>query len=207
MYSKVCVLLLAIVLSQAKPQGNLPDNRLVTFMLQTTGLSHSNPERSLSCFDYYLPLLKELADQFKVDYHNCLESAKLARQNVDGSTENNRTQLNDAAMEACAVLSTCSQKSDSIEFFHCYTDAGSDGSKSLYAISANATELLDQVHEKYRIIDISEKSCTSKTERAHTEKTADTYEEFNKCLAGVSPVPEPIPTTTPESTGSAPEDL
>ncbi|KAL7727284.1 hypothetical protein ACLKA6_016037 [Drosophila palustris] len=206
MYSKVCVLFLAIVLSQAKAQGDLPDNNLLSFVINAKGFGHSNPQRSFSCFDYYLPLLKDLGDQYKVDFNNCLEDAKLARQNIDGHCHC-RKRIVDTAKEACAALTACSQETDSIEFFHCYKEAGSDGSKSLYAISANATELLDQVHEKYRIIDISEKSCTSKTERAHTEKTADTYEELNKCLAGVSPVPEPIPTTTPESTGSAPEDL
>ncbi|XP_034479275.1 protein TsetseEP isoform X6 [Drosophila innubila] len=198
MYSKVCVLLLAIGLSQAVPQIHLPDVGLMNFMIQSRDISQDNPTRSLSCFDYYLPLLSEVAETYKTDYAKCLDVAEASRQQINDNTEDDRTQINQSATDACKLLETCSKEENSIPYFDCYTNAGSQNTKTMFEISANSAELLAQVRELYRNIDVDQYMCTNKSERAYVENTSNVYEELNLCVSGKAPVPKPTPEPTTE---------
>jgi len=123
MYSKVCVLLLALGLSQAVPQIHMPDVGLMQFMIKSRDLSQDNPTRSLSCFDYYLPLLNQVAETYKEDFKKCLDDADSARLAIDDTTQANRTEIDNSASNACELLTECSKETLSINYFDCYTNA------------------------------------------------------------------------------------
>jgi len=123
MYSKVFVLLLALGLSQAVPQIHMPDVGLMQFMIKSRDLSQDNPTRSLSCFDYYLPKLNQIAEQYKEDYKGCLDAADKAKLAIDDTTEANRTEIDNSASNACKLLTECSAETSSIPYFECYTNA------------------------------------------------------------------------------------
>ncbi|KAM8714377.1 hypothetical protein ACLKA7_014498 [Drosophila subpalustris] len=203
MFSKVYVLLLALGLSQAHPQMHLPDVGLMQFMIQSRDLNQDSPARSLSCFDYYLPLLNDAAENYKAEYAQCLTTAEDSREAIDDTTQDDRNQIDGSATTACEALSTCSQITSSVSYFECYTKAASENTKTMYTISADSSELLAQVREQYRLIEITQYECTNKTERTYVENTANTYEELNKCLTGVSPVPNG---STPQTPTTAPTD-
>ncbi|ALC42153.1 CG5767, partial [Drosophila busckii] len=202
-FNKVCVLLLALGLSQAVPHMLLPDVGLMQFMMRSRDLSQDNPTRSLSCFDYYLPQLNNIADNYKTEYAACLTAAKEAEAGIDDTTKENRTRIDNASDDACKALTTCSALSGSIAYFECYAEAGGDNAKTMYTISANSSELLAQVREEYRLIEIEQYSCTNKSERAYVENTANTYEELSKCLSGQGIPTNPPPT---ESTAAPPTE-
>lgn len=121
MYTKLCVLLLAIGMSQAVPQLVMPDLNLMQFMMQTRDLQ-GNPARSLECFDYYIPILNEYAETYKKEFAQCLEVAEKARLDIDDTTVENRTAINNAASGACAALTECSQLEVAVDFFQCYSN-------------------------------------------------------------------------------------
>lgn len=121
MYTKLCVLLLAIGMSQAVPQLVMPDVNLMQFMMQTRDLQ-GNPARSLECFDYYIPILNEYAETYKREFAQCLEVAEKARLDIDDTTVANRTEINNAASGACEALTECSELDIAVDFFQCYSN-------------------------------------------------------------------------------------
>ncbi|XP_032292156.1 uncharacterized protein [Drosophila virilis] len=198
MYVKVCVLLLAIGLSQALPNSLLPDVGLMQFMMKSRDLSQDNPARSLSCFDTYLPLLNDISQDFQKAYAQCLATADASRLGIDDNTKDDRDKIDSEATSACDALTTCSQSTAAIDYFECYSQTGSENTKVMYTISANSAELLAQVREEYRLIDIVQYECTNKSERAYVENTAATYENLDRCLAGLEPLTTTsAPTTAP----------
>lgn len=122
MYTKLCVLLLAIGLSQAVPQLVMPDLGLMQFMMQARDLSQGNPSRSLECFDFYIPILNEYAEQYKKEFAQCLDVAAQARQDIDDTTAGERAEINSSAGGACSALNACSQIETAVEFFQCYSN-------------------------------------------------------------------------------------
>lgn len=123
MYAKVCVLLLAIGLSQALPKSLLPDVGLMQFMMKSRDLSQDNPARSLSCFDTYLPLLNDISQDFQKAYAQCLATADASRLGIDDNTKDDRNQIDSEATSACEALTTCSQSTAAIDYFECYSQA------------------------------------------------------------------------------------
>lgn len=121
MYTKLCVLLLAVGMSQAVPQLVMPDLNLMQFMMQTRDLQ-GNPARSLECFDYYIPILNGYAETYKKEFQQCLDVAAAARLEIDDTTVENRTVINNAANGACEALTECSKLEIATEFFQCYSN-------------------------------------------------------------------------------------
>lgn len=122
MYLKVCVLLMAIVLSQADHKIDLSENRLMTFMLQTA-TSSQDPQRKNDCFNHYMPLINESGMQYQAAYQHCMDVSEQVRAEFDGKTQKDHTDIEDAAKEICRATSSCSQNTNSIEFFECYRNA------------------------------------------------------------------------------------
>lgn len=122
MYTKLCVLLLAIGMSQAVPQLVMPDLGLMQFMMQARDLSQGNPTRSLECFDYYIPILNGYAETYKQEFAQCLAVAAEARKDIDDTTADDRAAINSSAGSACDALTTCSQIDTAVEFFSCYAN-------------------------------------------------------------------------------------
>ncbi|EDW77200.1 uncharacterized protein Dwil_GK22059 [Drosophila willistoni] len=198
MFAKLCiVLLLAVGLSQAEIKY-LPDGGLLQFMMQSRDLSLGNPE----CFVYYVPVLNDIVNQYQKDYELCLENAEAARQGIDDTTAANRTEIDNSASNACSALKECSAEKSALAYFECYVNAGSENAKSMYTISANSAELLAQVQEDYRLIQVNEFACTNKSERAYVENTAAAYADLDDCLKGIKPVPTASPDTTTSTTTS-----
>ncbi|XP_023172690.1 protein TsetseEP [Drosophila hydei] len=205
MFTKVCVLLLAIGLSQAVRQPMLPESNLMQFMMRSRDLTQDNPARSLSCFDTYLPQLNKANEDFQTAYALCLSEADASRAGIDEGTKGERAQIDGSATSACQALDACSKLSPSIDYFSCYSDAGADNTKSMYEISANAAEWLAIVREEFRQIDNTEYACTNKTQRNHVEQSAAIYENFDRCLAGKEPLTTASPPeSTPEPSTAAP---
>ncbi|XP_034488557.1 uncharacterized protein LOC117792497 isoform X2 [Drosophila innubila] len=193
MYLKVCVLLMALVLSQANPQIDLSENRLMTLMLEDA-ISRQDPQRKNDCFNYYMPLINELGIQYQGAYQHCLHISEQAHAEVDCTIQKDRTQIDDVAKEICGTTSTCSEHTNSIEFFECYRNASVAGEKSMLRIKEKSVDLLAEVREQYRFIDVDQDFCTTKAKRANKEQLDNIYAELEKCLKGVIPVPT---TTTP----------
>ncbi|KAH8384188.1 hypothetical protein KR200_011596 [Drosophila serrata] len=203
MQFKLYAVLLAIGLSEilAVPAPSLvlthPDTNFMQFLMQSRDISNDGAH-SLECLSYYTPLLNGAVEKYNNDFKACLDEASQQVAAIDDDTKENRVLIDNSATESCQALEACSKLTASEEYFQCYTGAGATNAKSMFTISANASELLAYVQEKVRLIQVSEFACTNKTQRTYAEDTADIYESLNLCFAGA-----PIPTET--SSTAAPE--
>ncbi|XP_060655167.1 protein TsetseEP [Drosophila nasuta] len=212
MFAKLCVLFLAIGLSQAASSKVDPDVSFMQYMMKSSALIQAS-STSTECFGIYLPKLQDVAEQWKADTIACEDTAEEAREQIDDKTKDNRTAIDASATGACAALTTCSQKTSALDYFECYEKAGSDDAKIMYTISANSAELLAVVIEDYRLIDNEKFVCTNKSERAYVENTAQVYDDLDLCLRGIevttttsttTQAPTSSESTTEESTDSSP---
>ncbi|EDW01446.1 protein TsetseEP [Drosophila grimshawi] len=197
MYTKLCVLLLAIGLSQAVPQLVMPEIGLMKFIMNSREISQSNPGRSIDCFNTYIPLMNQIAEDYKAEFTQCLNTADASREGVDESTKGDRTDIDSTATTACAALSKCSDNTGSVDYFECYANTAGDTAKTMYTISANSGELLAAVQEEFRLIDNNQYKCTNASERVYVEKQAAIFEDFDRCNKGLEPLTTPSPTDAP----------
>ncbi|EDW91700.1 suppressor protein SRP40 [Drosophila yakuba] len=205
MQVKLCAILLAIGLSQvvAYPpvQLNNPHQNLVKFMIQSREVS-SNSDHTLECLDYYLPLLDEVVETYKTDLNACLDEASSEVAQINDNTKDERDAIDASATSSCAALTVCSAKEAAEEYFKCYSEAGTNNTKTMFTISANASELLAAVQEEVRLIKVKEAVCTNKTQRAYGENYGALYEELGGCIGG-APIPSETTSTQSTSTDSS----
>ncbi|KAH8331459.1 hypothetical protein KR074_004029 [Drosophila pseudoananassae] len=213
MNTKLCIVLLAIGLTQAIAvpapalQFAYPETNFIQY-LQARDLT-SDPSHSVACMNYYIPQLNDVANQFKANFQACLDEANLELEAIDDKTSANRTQINESATDSCQLLQSCSTIETSIDFFSCYSSAGSESARNMYTISADASELEAYVVEQIRLIDVNKYVCTNNSERAYVQDTAAVYDKLNLCIEG-GPLPSettasPEPTVPTESTTAPPE--
>ncbi|XP_016985955.1 suppressor protein SRP40 [Drosophila rhopaloa] len=199
MQAKLCVVLLAIGLSQilALPspslQLNHPSTDLLQFLMQSRDLANDG-DHSIECLGYYIPLINAEVTTYETEFKACLEEAALEVSQINDKTKEERDAIDASALSSCEALNVCKAKEAAEEYFECYSQAGSENTKSMFTISANASELLALVREEVRLIQVNEYVCTNKTQRAYAENSASLYDQLTLCIGGA-----PIPSATTEA--------
>ncbi|XP_017079397.1 suppressor protein SRP40 [Drosophila eugracilis] len=207
MQSKLCIVLLAIGLSQilALPSPSLefnnPSNHLLQLLIQSRDIN-SDSTHSIECITYYNTVLNELFTTYESDFKVCLAESAEETAAIEDTTKQERDEINSSATSSCAALSACSEIETAEQFFKCYSEAGSSGTKTLFTISADASEQLALVEEQVRLIQVKEYACTNKTQREYTENSAGVYVELQLCIAG-APIPSETTSTQATSTESS----
>ncbi|XP_017049867.1 cell wall protein IFF6 [Drosophila ficusphila] len=207
MQAKLCILLLAIGLSEilAVPyplwQPTNPSADFLQFLIQSRDLI-SDSDHSIECLNYYSPLLNDELTAYQNNFKGCLEESALEVSQINDKTKDDRDAIDASAVSSCEALTVCSEKEAAEEYFQCYSEAGSNGTKSMFTISANASELLAFVQEEVRLIKVNEYVCTNKTQRAYAENSAKLYEDLGSCISG-APIPESTTSTETPVTESS----
>ncbi|XP_034654812.1 mucin-5AC [Drosophila subobscura] len=206
MYAKVCVLLLAVGLSQAFVQEPvvLPQEHLMRLVMQSRDLG-SDSSHTMDCLAYYVPAMNAVSEQFDTDTKLCLSEAQAKAEAIKDATQPNRTAIEDSGTSSCSALNACSNIQDAESYFKCTAAAGSDNAKSMFTISANSNELVSQIQETTRQITVWQYDCTNQTAREYAENSAVVYESMNACLAGADvpttgATPDPTTASTPAPT-------
>lgn len=123
MLLKVFALLLCIGSSLAilplRPKISV-DQSLANFMLQPRGLSGSAAQNQY-CFNRYLPILKEIADQYETDYNSCVSEYEEDRYRINKEYYEPLENITERARLTCQALDGCNLEGDNyIESFDCY---------------------------------------------------------------------------------------
>lgn len=77
---------------------------------------------------------------------------------------------------------------------------GSEQSKALFTLSADAGQYSGEIKEEYRVAESVATACADYAERVYWENTSNTYDELSRCLEG------DIPDTTQISTTDEPDE-
>lgn len=123
MLLKVFALLLFIGSSLAilplRPKISV-DQSLANFMLQPRGLSGSAAQNQY-CFNLYLPILKEIADQYETDYNACVSEYENDIYGINKLYSIALDNITEQARSTCQALENCSNIGDNLgENFDCY---------------------------------------------------------------------------------------
>ncbi|EDW48394.1 suppressor protein SRP40 [Drosophila sechellia] len=205
MLVKLCTILLAIGLSQAVAypplQLNNPHQNLVQFLIQSRDLGNDE-SHTFDCMNYYLPLLNEVVETYRADVNACVNKAIEEVAQINDNTKEERNDIDNSAKTSCNALTACSAIESAIDYFSCYSEAGANNTKTMFTISANASELLAAVQEEVRLIKVKEEVCTNKTQRAYGEAYGQLYADLGDCIAG-APIPSESTSTQASSTDSS----
>ncbi|KNC26401.1 hypothetical protein FF38_03322 [Lucilia cuprina] len=176
--------------------GYESDGGLLSFMARSNELLRQDPARSLECFNYYIPLINEIAKRYESNYQACLNESDAARAKADEATYDERNNLAIAAKASCDMLSQCNE-GDYVEgIFQCYIDGGAANIQTMYSINANASQELAALREQYYLIRTDEYRCTNSTKRVYEKESAEAYANLNSCILGNSEIPTQGPATT-----------
>lgn len=98
------------------------DMSLMQFMTQSRATTQRSPQRSLACFDYYVPVLNQIATDFESQYAACLQNAEMARDDLNGETQTERTEIDERADSSCASMANCNRLQEAEAYFECYAN-------------------------------------------------------------------------------------
>uniref|UniRef100_A0A1I8PSR8 Protein TsetseEP domain-containing protein n=1 Tax=Stomoxys calcitrans TaxID=35570 RepID=A0A1I8PSR8_STOCA len=178
---------------------------LLNFMSRSSHLLQRDLPRTMSCFDYYIPLLTEIAQQYEEQNKLCTTRADDERTRVEADVADDIADLAKRSDEACCALKLCKNSEPAKFIFECYAEEGSVSSKSLHAISNEANVKSANLNELLRRIDADEYVCYTNNKVQYEDDSAAAYEEFSKCIDGEIEVPTettegPTESTTPGTT-------
>ncbi|XP_061402631.1 uncharacterized protein LOC133338474, partial [Musca vetustissima] len=200
---------LAMAMANTQVLNKLPANlNFLDFMTSSTSNIEANPEQSMACFSYYVPLINEIAQTYAAELADCSNVATQAEANAEAATLDIRNTFATAVNSSCAALVQCPQAGTVEDIFQCYINQGTDESKIFYSLSANATMQLSDFVELITEIKSELDVCNTQAEVKYEKDSAVVYSNLNSCILGQSAVPtttiEPITTTTVSSSSEAP---
>lgn len=121
MLLKVFALLLSIgsCLSAVpvRPKINV-DHTLIDFMLQPFDIS-GNAALNQYCFNRYLVLLKDIVNQYELDYNGCIDTFNSQLQTIDIKYMKPLENITEYAELSCQALQKCGGEKY-VEAFECY---------------------------------------------------------------------------------------
>ncbi|KAH8416646.1 hypothetical protein KR222_000399 [Zaprionus bogoriensis] len=159
------------------------EQRLLDLLLKSHE-SSGNSELNQYCFNRYRPLLKAVADQYEKDYEHCVVAFHLECEVIDAIYIIPREEVDHYARSICRSLQKCDDHASTLEAFECFAARGSEESKRLYSLSADAGVFAREMKELRRAAQSICDACTSQAEREYWENTLSTYEELSECLNG-----------------------
>ncbi|TMW49964.1 hypothetical protein DOY81_004955 [Sarcophaga bullata] len=200
------VITLLALTSASTPIGYDTDVGLLNFFARSVDLLHSDPVRTVACFNFYIPLINEIANEYETNFKACQNASVDARAKVDDATLEQRNELAVAAKTTCDLLTQCNAIESVVDVFECYISGGASSLNIVYDINANASQELAQLRQEYYLIQSDEFKCTNASKRYYEEKSAAAYASLNSCILGTSDVPTITPPTiAPEQPSPEPQ--
>ncbi|XP_017083090.1 uncharacterized protein LOC108115965 [Drosophila eugracilis] len=165
----------------------LPTNqKILGLQQQTDMLAARDPSSSKSCFDYYIPILNGVVDQYELAYAKCEKNFETAKELVKESFNSTLYGIQQAGDSGCNTFFDCSSIVDYVQAFECFAKVGAEQSRIMYQVSANATEAATNISIHFQTLETQKESCQNLAERDYVEGTADAYVNLNSCLYGGS---------------------
>uniref|UniRef100_A0A1I8NNJ8 Ig-like domain-containing protein n=1 Tax=Stomoxys calcitrans TaxID=35570 RepID=A0A1I8NNJ8_STOCA len=181
-----------MALAMAKTQnvnGIFPERSILNFMASSSRTLQGNPTRSLECFEYYIPIIDETAQQYQWDLGNCTEAFENAQQAAFQASVEQRNQLAKTVNDSCAILIECENAATAEDVYQCYINQGPTEAKTLYSVSIDATSQYATLEEKIRQAQSDEEMCNIKARIIYEKDSTQAYAELNSCVLNETPIP------------------
>uniref|UniRef100_A0A1I8Q7W9 Protein TsetseEP domain-containing protein n=1 Tax=Stomoxys calcitrans TaxID=35570 RepID=A0A1I8Q7W9_STOCA len=185
--------------------GILPERSILNFMASSSRTLQGNPTRSLECFDYYIPIIDDTAQQYQWDLGNCTEAFENAQQAAFQASADQRNQLAKTVNDSCAILIECENAATAEDVYQCYINQGPTEAKTLYTVSIDATSQYATLEEKIRQAQSVADMCYNKAKVTYEKDSTQAYAELNSCILNDTPIPTTAAPSTTVSTSSTSE--
>ncbi|XP_020803344.1 G8 domain-containing protein DDB_G0286311 [Drosophila serrata] len=204
----IAILLAAVAIgsSSANPSLVSGPSKMFEIMSSTSEVQRNNPALATACFTYYQGVFDEDYKVYEAEYAQCEDEFGAGRNGVLEKYNSNVKELSDSTYASCKALIDCDQRNNSLDSLNCYSAQGTENSKEVYSVATNASIAAGSLNQEITNLGYTRDACTSNSARNYESRSAKSYESFQSCLAGKTPVPEPTttttrrPTTTPEPT-------
>uniref|UniRef100_A0A1I8NZM7 Protein TsetseEP domain-containing protein n=1 Tax=Stomoxys calcitrans TaxID=35570 RepID=A0A1I8NZM7_STOCA len=196
-----------LALAKANPQNInalLPERSILNFMASSSQTLQDNPTQSLACFNYYIPLIDEVAQEYQYDLSNCSSNFQKSQQSAIDATVDERNQLAKTVNGTCAVLVQCENEDTADDIFQCYINQGPVEAKALYGVATNATSQYAALEELIRQAQNIQDMCNTQAKVKYENNSTQAYAELNSCILNNTPIPSSTvaPPSSPSSSAS-----
>lgn len=159
------------------------DNNILNMLAESNMMSGSaEPEITIECFNYFMPILNQISTNFSVQYEQCVTVATQAEANLSTSAAQNRATFVNETSAICSAFTSCNSESDNLNFFDCYATAASTDVNEIYNLSKDAANAAISLKGGLQLITDTEQICTNNAQLAYAAQTSETYKELKACF-------------------------
>ncbi|KAH8290252.1 hypothetical protein KR054_001448, partial [Drosophila jambulina] len=195
----IAILLAAVAIgsSAANPSLLSGPSKMFQVMSATSEVQRNNPSLAASCFNYYQGIFDEDYANYQVEYNNCYSKFDSGKQASLDQYESYVWSLSNSTYDSCKFLLQCDQRSNSLDSLNCYSTQGTNHSQAASNISHSAAIYVGALLQEISLYEFARDACLTDCTQSYEVRSSKSYTEFQKCLDGKNPVPEP--TKAPES--------
>ncbi|XP_037827193.1 uncharacterized protein LOC119615152 [Lucilia sericata] len=161
------------------------ENQIANILLKSSPLVEKTPQQSMECFAIYIPKLNNLTKTYEFEYETCLQLSTEYRDSLDLEIQKERLHLEESTEEVCNSFKSCSSKTETFEFFECFSNVAAESTKTIYNIQNISKDKMEYIKIKEDAIEYDQNRCTDKCSRVYVEESTKIYDDLDKCLAGV----------------------
>ncbi|XP_017010138.2 uncharacterized protein [Drosophila takahashii] len=170
--------------------------RMLEIMSATSEMQQNNPQRSAACFNYYDGVFKSDWAAYENGYNQCVNNYEDSHKRVLERYDPIVWDLGNTVKSSCGHLLECHNKGDSQKSLSCYATEAPKHSKNVTAVGSNASIFHGSLGQEIDQLVYTRELCSNTSAREYEIRSGESYEAFQSCMAGLSPVPEDHPTTT-----------
>ncbi|XP_037945062.1 protein TsetseEP-like [Teleopsis dalmanni] len=182
------------------------DQTLASYLLQNHAIvTATDPNLSKQCFNIYLPLLQDAAEEWSSDYNSCLTTASQQRDYYIEQMEDQRNEITTTATGICSDINACIATNQTLDFFNCFSALSPEVIGTVYTISNNASDDAATLMQEFNLLEANMYRCTNVSERTYVQQTTNVYDALDYCLQ--NGLPSTLSTEATEGTSiTSPSD-
>ncbi|XP_016946537.1 uncharacterized protein LOC108022196 [Drosophila biarmipes] len=202
----IAILLATVAIGYASANPSLISgpSRIMEIMSATSEMQRNNPQLASACFNYYDGVFKQDWILYEDEYNQCVDKYEGGHQEVLKRYDSVVWDLSNSTFDACMFLLDCDNKNDSQNALSCYAIEGPKYAKNLTAIGSSASVFYGSLGQEIEQLVYTRELCCNTSARNYEIRSGNSYEAFQSCMAGESPVPQDTTTSRPISTTTVP---
>ncbi|EDW91699.1 cell wall integrity and stress response component 2 [Drosophila yakuba] len=198
----IAILLATVAIGSCVANPNLISgpSQMLEIMRATSEMQRNNPQLAGQCFDYYYPLLENIYDDYQKEYNRCIAVFEGGKAEVNQRYVPIVWGISNTTFVSCMKLLDCDYQNSSQNALSCYAEQGPVGSRDLSSVAFNASTQVSSLLQQIEQLEFTRDLCCNTSSRNYEIRFTEANQNLQKCLSGLSPVPESSTTSTTSTT-------
>ena len=103
------------------PMSTAGNGQSLANLFFNSRVAHQDPALAVKCFMDYNLQMKNVIDNYGIEYNRCILDANDARRAVDNEMVGKRNAITTSSQEICRSLTTCDGLNSTLEMFTCHS--------------------------------------------------------------------------------------